>query len=75
MNSQHRNGNAYMLRNIQNCTEILENYRVSSEKEFKRKYKIIMNKDGTIFDTILKKRYNNLSQWANSMKEQYDKLY
>jgi hypothetical protein len=64
-----------MLRNIQNCTEILENYRVSSEKEFKRKYKIIMNKDGTIFDTILKKRYNNLSQWANSMKEQYDKLY
>jgi hypothetical protein len=58
-----------MLRRVENCAKILERYRTTPENEFIKKYKIIMNHDGSIFDTVVKKRYNNLSQWANSIKE------
>lgn len=64
-----------MLRNVESCAKVLESYRVSNEKDFKRKYKIVMNKDGTIFDTIIKKRYNNLSQWVNSIKELNNEIF
>lgn len=58
-----------MLRIVETATEVLEQYRTTTEEDFKRKYKIFMNEDGSIFDRIEKKRYNNLSQWAKSLKE------
>lgn len=53
---------------IKSDTQLLEEYRCSNEKEFKRNYKICVNEDGSIFDTLEKKCYSNLSQWAKSIK-------
>lgn len=58
-----------MQRYIKNHNELLQKYRTSSEEEFNRKYKIVLNEDGSVFDKIEKKCYNNLAQWIQSIKE------
>ena len=58
-----------MRRYIRNHNEILQKYRTTSEQEFNRKYNIILNEDGTVFDKTENKCYNTLSQWVQSIKE------
>lgn len=58
-----------MRRYIRNHNKLLEKYRTSSEKDFTRKYNIILNDDGSVFDKVEEKCYNNLSQWIQSIKE------
>lgn len=58
-----------MFRYVRNVEKIFELYRTTSEDEFNRKYKIHLNSDGTVFDKVENKCYNNLSQWIKSIKE------
>lgn len=51
----------------QSATGLLAEFRSTQPTSFQRKYGIILNQDGTVFDTRKKICYSSLQNWAFSL--------
>jgi hypothetical protein len=46
--------------------DFMVEFRTSSPRDFCKRYNIIINEDGTVYDLILKCRFSCVYNWANN---------
>ena len=55
--------------NLLSPTGLLAEFRTTPHKSFQQKYGIVLNGDGTVFDTRHKLCYDSLQNWASGLIE------